>query len=359
MEDSIIDDEHLSLEERSLLPSKGFFVPESYREERRRAEFEESVAGRSVVMLVDGDADGLAAVVLGRQVHDDLGYATASPNYLGDALERLAEFVDEGATVYVVDLCPDPDVPLDDLEEVAESASSVRWYDHHQWDDETRSAVEELGVEVVVGESDEVCSADVALKEFEEVGYTFDEATRELVAVTRDHDLWIRDDPRSDDLADLSVYLDADEYLEAVSEGPELDEEYHEFLEEKREEKERLVELAVERAETVDVAAVTVAHTYGRCSQNEVAENLRERGADAAAVVKPEGGTSLRGSEGFERCHEVARLLGGGGHPRAAGCKPDVFDTMLDFARHWTTEGEEAREVVLESFREVLDSKDG
>lgn len=355
MDDSIIDDEHLSLEDRSLLPSKGFFVPESYREERRRAEFEESVTGRSAVMLVDGDADGLAAVVLGREVHDDLGYATASPNYLEDALERLAEFVEEDATVYVVDLCPDPDISLEDLETVVESASSVRWYDHHQWDEDVRAEIEELGVGVVVGESDEVCSADVALQEFEKAGNDFDDSRRELIAVTRDHDLWIRDDPRSDDLADLSVFLEADEYLEAVSEGPDIDDEYRELLKEKREEKENLVDLAVERAEMVEVAGVTVGHTYGRCSQNEVAEALREQGADAAVVVKPEGGTSLRGSEGFERCHEVARKLGGGGHPRAAGCKPDVFDTMLDYARHWTTDGEEARVVVVEAFEELLE----
>jgi len=172
MDDSIIDDEHLSLDDRSLLPRKGFFVPESYREEHRRSEFEESVSGRSAVMLVDGDADGLGAVVLGRQVHDDLGYATASPNYLEDALERLAEFMDEGATVYVVDLCPDPDVSLDDLETVVKRASSVHWYDHHEWDEDVREAIEELGVEVAVGESDEVCSADVVLQEFEKAGTT-------------------------------------------------------------------------------------------------------------------------------------------------------------------------------------------
>jgi oligoribonuclease NrnB/cAMP/cGMP phosphodiesterase (DHH superfamily) len=355
MDDSIIDDEHLTLEERSLLPSKGFFVPESYREEHRRAEFEESVSGHSEVMLVDGDGDGLAAVVLGKQVHENLGYATASPNYLEDALERLAEFVEEDATVYVVDLCPDPEVSLDDLETVVERASSVHWYDHHQWDEDVREAIESLGVDVVVGESDEVCSADVTLEQFEKSGHEFDEPIRELVAVTRDHDLWIRDDPRSDDLADLSVFLDADEYLEAVSEGPDIDGEYRELLEEKRKEKEKLIELAVERAEKVEVGGVTVAHTYGRCSQNEVAESLREQGADAAVVVKPEGGTSLRGSEGFERCHEVARLLNGGGHPRAAGCKPDIFDTMLDFARHWTTEGKEARGVVVEAFEKLLE----
>jgi len=353
MDETLYTDEHLTVEERSVLPSEGFFVPETYREERRRAEFEEDVAGHDTVMLVDGDADGLAAVALGERVFDDLGWTTGSPNYLEDAFEKLAEFLTEGATVYVVDLCPDADVSLGEFEEVVGRASGVYWYDHHEWDVDVRDEVESMGVDVVVGDSDEVCSADVALQEFESAGHGFDDAARELVAVTRDHDLWIRDDPRSDDLADLSVYLSADEYLGAVEDGVELSDEHAEFLAEKREEKEHLVELAVERATFEEVGGVTVAHTYGRCSQNEVAEALREDGADASVVVKPEGGTSLRGSENFERCHEVARLLDGGGHPRAAGCKPDVFDTVLDLARHWTTDGEEARRRVVEAFEEL------
>ncbi|MGK2229984.1 MAG: oligoribonuclease NrnB/cAMP/cGMP phosphodiesterase (DHH superfamily) [Methanobacteriota archaeon] len=356
MEESLYADDELTVEERSLLPSGGFFVPEEHRERRREEEFEEDIVEKSTVMLVDGDADGLASVVLGREVFDDLGWTTGSPNHLGDAFERLAEHTDEGATVYVVDLCPDADVPLEGFETVVERASAVHWYDHHKWDDDVRETVEAMGVDVVVGESDEVCSADVTLEQFESHGHVFDDAVRELVAVTRDHDLWIRDDPRSDDLADLSVYLSADEYVEAVEDGVELDDEYAEFLAEKREEKNRLVELAVERATFEDVGGVTVAHTYGRCSQNEVAEALREEGADASVVVKPEGGTSLRGTDGFERCHEVARLLDGGGHPKAAGCKPDIFGTVLDYARHWTTDGEEARGVVLDAFEELLDS---
>jgi len=336
MDESLYSDDSLTLEERSLLPSEGFFVPEEHRERRRVEEFEDSVAGHSTVMLADGDADGLAAVALGKRVFEDFGWTTASPNYLGEAFERLAEFVEDDATVYVVDLCPDADVPLDDFETVVEATSSVHWYDHHEWDDEVRETVEALGVDVVVGESDEVCSADVALEQFEKDGHDFPDSLHELVAVTRDHDLWIRDDPRSDDLADLSVYLSSEDYVEAIEDGVELDDEDADYLAEKREEKEKLIELAVERAETVDVAGVTVAHTYGRCSQNEVAEELREDGADASVVVKPEGGTSLRGSEGFERCHEVARLLDGGGHPALRDVSPTYstrFSTSLATGR--------------------------
>jgi oligoribonuclease NrnB/cAMP/cGMP phosphodiesterase (DHH superfamily) len=84
-----------------------------------------------------------------------------------------------------------------------------------------------------------------------------------------------------------------------------------------------------------------------------VAEALREQGADAAVIVKPAGSASIRGSEGFERAHEVAGLVNGGGHPRAAGCKPDIYDDMLDYAHHWTTEGATTKQVILAAFERV------
>jgi oligoribonuclease NrnB/cAMP/cGMP phosphodiesterase (DHH superfamily) len=103
----------------------------------------------------------------------------------------------------------------------------------------------------------------------------------------------------------------------------------------------------------------TVGVTYGRCSQNEVAEALREAGADAAVIVKPAGSASIRGSDGFERAHEVAGLVNGGGHPRAAGCKPDIYDDMLDYAHHWTTEGYATKQVILAAFERVAEKAAG
>lgn len=357
MDEALVGDDYLSLEVRSLLPGAKFFVLDSVLEEAESGEYAERIGGRSHVMLADGDADGLAAVVLALEAFEDFGYVTTSPNDLVDALDEFVEHLDDGATVYIVDLC------LDGLEEASAAVellaekADVYWYDHHQWDPDTVEALEALGIEVVIGDSDEVCSADVALQEFRGMGIEFPEELEELVRVTRDHDLWIKEDARSDDLADLSVYLDGDEYVEAVRNGVDVGEEYRDYLEEKRREKQRLVDLAVGRAEFTSVGGVEVAHTYGRCSQNEVSEELRLDGADAVVVAKPEGGMSIRGSEGFERCHEVAGLLGGGGHPRAAGCKPPVFDDIMDFAEHWVYRGERARMKALEAFREVLDGE--
>ncbi|XGI84048.1 DHH family phosphoesterase [Halorutilales archaeon Cl-col2-1] len=355
MDESLIED--APIEERSLLPKPGFFVPDSVREKRKEEKIRDGLSEHSTVMIVDGDPDGLAAVAVAETVFDDLGYVYTSPNDLDETLERAVDYVEEGATVYVVDLALDSLEEVDDEYETLEvltEVADIYWYDHHEWDDETVSALRGFGVDVVIGDSDEVCSADVVLSELENEGYVFGDWVYELVDVTRDHDLWIKEDPRSDDLADLGVYLSPDDYLEVIRDGPEIGDEEEDLLKEKREEKEKLIQLAVERAEFEDIGEVSVALTYGRCSQNEVSESLRQEGADAAAVIKPSGGVSLRGSDGFERCHEVAKLLGGGGHPRAAGCKPDIFDTMFDYLRHWTQEGDESKSEILGAFEEVV-----
>ena len=96
--------------------------------------------------------------------------------------------------------------------------------------------------------------------------------------------------------------------------------------------------------------------TYGRCSQNDVAERLREAGADAAVIVTPVGSASIRGSETFQHAHEVAGRVNGGGHPQAAGCKPDIYDDMLDYATHWTTDGEACKRVILAAFEAVAEA---
>ncbi|MFB6078768.1 MAG: DHH family phosphoesterase [Halarchaeum sp.] len=358
MEDWLIDDETLSLERKSRLPGTGFFVPDEVEDAREDAEIRERLAGADVIVVTDPDADGLACAAIVREVHGEAAVVPASPHDLSEGLSRAAEYGERDATVYVCDLCPDEYADVaDELESLVAHASAVRWYDHHQWTDEALAAVRDAGVDLVVGDSEEECTADVAARS---VDADLPRHLVELAAVTRDHDLWLKEDPRSDDLADYSHWVDDDEYVATVREhGPDLPETARDLLEERRVEKEDLIEKAVERAELETVAAgereIVVGVTYGRCSQNEVADALRERGAAAAVIVKPAGSASIRGSEAFEQCHEVARRVNGGGHPKAAGCKPDIYDDMLDYAHHWTTEGAVTKQVILEAFRALPD----
>ena len=352
MEDWLIDDDDLSLERKSLLPGEGFFVPDSVEEAKEEQEAQETLDGAEVAVVADPDADGLAATALVREAYGEAALIDAGPHDLADALERVAAYTEPGATVFVCDLCPDAFDPIAaELSVLVEESDGVAWYDHHQWDESVVEAVRDAGVDLVVGESEEECTADVVARSLD---YDFPEYLVELAAVTRDHDLWLREDPRSDDLADYAYWTEPAEYMDVVQEhGADLPPEVEEFIAERRVEKEALVERATDRADMKTVGDWTVGVTYGRCSQNEVAEAMREEGADASVVVKPAGSASIRGTDEFERCHEVARQVNGGGHPKAAGCKPDIYDDMLDYAHHWTSQGAVAKQVILDAFRHL------
>ncbi len=371
MDETLIDTDRLPLSRKSLIPGAGFFTPD---EEGLSPERVATLERAEAVVVADGDADGLGCAALVRERYDDplpelaapgedleppagrVALLPSAPHRLSDSLESVVEHAPEGVAVYVCDLCPDRESDVEPVAALVEHAGSVRWFDHHQWEESLAGAVRAAGVDLVVGDSDEVCSTDVALEELGGFGEQFEE----LAAVTRDHDLWIREDSRSDDLADYGHWTDPETYVATVrAGGADLPDAAREYLEERRVEKQALIDLAVGRAESHEVDGTTVAVTYGRCSQNEVAERLREQGADAAAIVKPAGSASIRGTEGFERCHEVAARLGGGGHPRAAGCKPDIYDDMLDYAVHWTSRGAVTKQAILDAFRALEEKPDG
>ncbi|QFU82526.1 DHH family phosphoesterase [Natronorubrum aibiense] len=404
MYDELIDSGDLPLARKSVLPGTGFFLPDTLEEDLEDEQTAAALEGADVAVIADSDADGLACVALIREAYDDVrnvpepddddavdkrtdaadavddaepvlagdaddpleepeptphsvALIPASPHDVEDALARVAEYGDEGIDIFVCDLAPDRyEYVEDELEAALETGDSVEWYDHHQWDDDVAAAVRDAGATLVVGDSDEECSADVVYRSLE---YEFGPMYEELATVTRDHDLWLREDPRSDDLADYAYWTDPAEYVEVVREyGVDLPDWVREFLEERRVEKEALIEQAVGRSEFRDIGGYTVGITYGRCSQNEVAEAMREQGADASVIVKPAGSASIRGTDEFQLCHEVAGKVNGGGHPKAAGCKPDIYDDMLDYANHWTTRGAVTKQVILDAFRDVVAEAD-
>jgi oligoribonuclease NrnB/cAMP/cGMP phosphodiesterase (DHH superfamily) len=392
MDDDLIDSSRLSLSRKSLLPGTGFFYPDSLDEDRDDERVQEAVEGAEVIVIADADADGLGCVALLREMYDaaldvepfeeaiaerlageertdeedeaeaeekpesPVALVGASPHNLEDEMARVAEFADDDVDVYICDLCPDRyEYVEEELADLLAHASSVRWFDHHQWRDDVAAKVRETGVDLVVGDSEEECTTDVALRSLD---YAFDEKFTDLAAVTRDHDLWLREDPRSDDLADYAYWTGAEEYVTVVGAyGADLPDIVEEYIAERRIEKEQLIDLAVSRAEIKEIGPWTVGITYGRCSQNEVAEALREQGTDAAVIVKPAGSASIRGTDEFERCHEVADQVNGGGHPKAAGCKPGIYDDMLDYAHHWSTQGSAAKRVILAAFERLAEEE--
>jgi len=356
MDDALISEPGVSPERTSLLPGEGFFLPDDIRERRERETAAEALAGVGTAVIADPDADGLACVALIRELVDpDAALVAAGPHEITTGLAYVTEHAPEDVDVFVCDLCPDSVDWLEEpLAELLDHAGTVRWYDHHQWDESVAETVRGMGVDLVIGDSDEECTTDVTARSLDVAvpSYLLD-----LAAATRDHDLWLREDARSDDLADYAYWSDPEQYVDTVREhGADLPEDVMEYLENQRETKNDRIDRAVRRSEYREVGPYTIGVTYGRCSQNEVAEAMREAGADASVVVKPSGSASIRGTDSFERCHLVARHVNGGGHPKAAGCKPDVYDDMLDYASHWTSQGATAKRAILGAFENVIDA---
>jgi len=359
MDEDLFAEPGVSPERASLLPGEGFFLPEDIAKRREREAASEALAGVETAVIADPDADGLGCVALLQELLDpDAALVDAGPHELTTGIEYVVDHAPGGVAVFVCDLCPDAMEWLaDPLDALLEHAGSVRWYDHHQWDPAIEDAVREGGVDLVVGDSEEECTVDVLARSLDAEVPAY---LRDLAAVTRDHDLWLHEDPRSDDLADYAHWSNPDQYVGTVREhGADLPEDVREYLAEKRETKTDRIERAARRAEYREVGPYTVGLTYGRCSQNEVAERMRKAGADAGVVVKPAGSASIRGTESFERCHLVAGRVNGGGHPKAAGCKPDIYDDVLDYAAHWTSQGATAKRVILGAFEDVIDDGTG
>ncbi len=355
MDDYLIDEESMAPERQSLLPGAGFFIPDDLERDQQIAELESELTDAEVIVIADPDADGLASTALIRTAYDGAVLVPAGPHELADALIQVAEYSAPEAQVFVCDLCPDTFADIETaVETLTQRDTTLRWFDHHQWDTAVAESLQNAGVDLVVGASDEECTADVTRRSLD---VTFPEHLQELTAVTRDHDLWIKEDSRSDDLADFSRWSEDEEtYIETVREyGPDLPTEVMEMLDTRREQKADRIDRAVRRAEYHEIGPWTVGVTYGRCSQNEVAEHLRTEGADAAVVIKPSGPASIRGTDAFTRCHEVAQQVNGGGHPKAAGCKPEIYDDMLDYAHHWTTQGAVAKRTILDAFHTLAE----
>ncbi|MDR9446087.1 MAG: phosphohydrolase, partial [Haloquadratum sp.] len=178
MDEATADPDAAGLRRGSLLPRAGFFTPDGVRDQRRRARIAAALEAASVVVLADGDADGLGAATLIRERYDaHVPAAAVAPRLQDDAdetavpqstvavlptgpyhlLERLALLTElgiDGRPVYVCDLCPDDaDAIAEALAPVTAQTDSVVWFDHHRWGDDARAAVEAAGVALTVGDS--------------------------------------------------------------------------------------------------------------------------------------------------------------------------------------------------------------
>jgi oligoribonuclease NrnB/cAMP/cGMP phosphodiesterase (DHH superfamily) len=352
MNDQLLARDELGFEEWSVTPDPEALVPDSIARERERASFRAQLgANPGTVVISHTDADGLSSAALlsatGRRdpVVQTVGYQDAYrfEHVLEDLTDDTLAFDPDGAILSIADFSPDGPACADALGELVAAGCHVEWFDHHQWDEVVRAEVIQAGVDLHV-DTDE-CAASLIARETDD---DWSEQTQELVAVTKDRDLWINDDPRSPKLNTFARIADPNEYVQTVLEhGVGFPDEVERRIEERTQQDERLEQAAVERAESHQVgeefyAAVT--YTAGGNTSNIGNELVEDHDPlfDIAVVCTPSSVSFYAHSEDgtFDHCHEVAAKLGGGGHPTAAGAGVPA-ENFRELAQYWGYAGQD------------------
>lgn len=368
-------DEDTPLSKRFLYPGDWWGSNDGMEERDHVFLLIEALSTADKVAITDNDCDGLgtAAIIQAAFPDEEVAHIEGGHNNDGvgvdTAIETVAEYAPPGVEVFITDLSLDGEEALDEIVEDLErlqTSCTVNLFDHHDWEAETIEAVEPVVDNFTVDDESEVCAADITFSELED---TIEENNpealdrlRELSEVTRDHDLWIKELDRSDDLSDFSFWADTETYIETVRKhGADIteDESVAEMLSENREEKEQRIQLAVENAEWYDIEGWTVAIAYGDVYHSEVGNRLvnglgnSDGEADIAAIIQPWNKVSLRSNEDFPYCSAIGRMLDGGGHREAAGCRTHILGASgyVSYEDHWETEGEAVKRVLLNVFR--------
>lgn len=362
VDDSLLTD--LPFEELAVTPQPHHITPHSIRRQQRALEFKDRLSDANIVVITHNDADGLGAGALLKAIGGSDNVTVTTTSYEGpwtmiDAISVLTNENVDLDQLFIADLNTSSASIAHDLQSLG---CPITWFDHHQWDGEVLDYIQEEvdDIEFVINEDE--CATSIIYRRAIETGYQQADHIEDLVRVTKDRDLWINEDSRSEQLAMAAWVLDDDEYMEIVLEyGPDFPDHTLQRLQEERRRSERLEERAIRTAKAHQIGQdFAVAVTYTRGGQttnigNHLVEEMSRR-YDIAVVMTPTSISfySHSNREGFTDCHTVAKRLGGGGHPTAAGCGIPV-DTFRDLARYWSSCGNSVLVEIMPVIGEVAD----
>lgn len=373
-----------TLEQQAIVPSTEFFLPAEFSDQLVEDEFKESlttVDSEDAVILTHNDADGMGSGAFMRDWYETVTGENAlvhSTSYRSacnpaEALEIIHESDVTPAYVFVTDTGHSMYVDAADV--VPELDSELVWVDHHQWRDEDVEALSEHAHAII--DEDRCATKIIADARFDETNSTIplesdgvSEDYVELGNIVNDLDLWIKEDPRSDDLALFSYYEDTESFMDACLEGTGLFTEFADNLEEYREENNAKIRRGVDAADIITVEmtdndesaeTMTIGFTYGFGPTSDIGNELcTEHDVDLAVIIRPNSSLSFRApadETGFSQCDELAERFNGGGHPTAAGGTLGL-ETFEEFVDLWTKEEQAHRDTFLREIGETLEPYD-
>jgi len=306
------------------LPPAEFFRPGAYKDWRFERDFyQKAYAASTVVHVTHKECmDGATCDVLARVAFGDGAVETIflEPHESVDALELLTRVPSRARGLVISDLSlqrGEGERAADTLRTLAEDGWRISWRDHHhkQWEGVDLDAFRahcDLTVDFEGKESGASLVQKALLPD--------DKWAQELAQVARDHDLWLRQDPRSMTLFHAIVEAGSERWIRhLVAKRVIVDAQMERWAARDRKRNQKLVEWGLKRSRTLRSGRATIGLAYGRVPTNETLHALQERGCDLAILVKPTGSFSLRSRKDVPVCHTVAQQFGGGGHPNASG----------------------------------------
>lgn len=364
---------------------------------------DQRISNADMVVLTDGDADGIAAASLVDYVYEGLNVEAipVGPHrpmvWESQALDALKHHGRDDMTVYFLDTC------LSDSKSWAveklgylPDEMTVRFFDHHEWpNEERREFIEsntshcEIDTEMdgrtwtINGEEvDERCTTQMIYDYFVRNNIDFSDEIKDRVKAIAAGDLWLRQDDgeggkefvhdKTSTLVDGLEYITDrnpeeraeepwygyQEWSNAFTENTEISETTIPALAESyRTQIDELVDFVYDNSEEFlsvkEVGDMKFASVYSDTSPNEIATRLRQDGFDGVAILRPSLRVSFRGTDNFQVCDKIANKLGGGGHKQASGAGlTDLRDERIDKQDYKENYGEELRQEVLDVMSE-------
>jgi oligoribonuclease NrnB/cAMP/cGMP phosphodiesterase (DHH superfamily) len=306
------------------LPAAEFFRPGAYKDWRFEREFyRKAYAASTVVHFTHKECmDGATCDVLVRAAYGQGAAETIflEPHETVDALELLTRVPSRARGLVISDLSlqrGEGERAAETLRVLADDGWRIAWRDHHhkQWEGVDLDAFR-AACDLTVDFSGTESGGSLVQKAL----LPADKWAEELAAVARDHDLWLRQDPRSITLFHGIVGGGTGPWIRHMLKTRKvIDPQIERWAAKDRRENARLVAWALRRARVVNGRQARIGLAYGRVPTNETLHALEEKGADLSILIKPSGAFSLRSRKDVPVCHTVAQAFGGGGHPNAAG----------------------------------------
>jgi len=289
---------------------------------------------RAIVTHTDLDGVASAALVI-KTLGDVDRVFFAQPHQLHAVLCKIPN----SSEVYIADLGVNQgtlEKVVREISRIVSSGGRIRWFDHHVWDEAWLKAVRGAGAEVWVDRG--TCGAGVVAKYLPARG----EGVDDIVSAACSIDLWMFSDWRGNFLARFVGLKEGGRWRERVarklaSSGSNLvDEEVVKAAEAMMDRELKIYSKVVREARVARVGRYVIAYYLKPRSEHVtsyIGNLLISRFNADIALICREGSLSLRSREVNVR--EIAKALGGGGHPQAAGApaRPPLLIRLLAIFR--------------------------